>query len=456
MSLPTLSELISTGLTLVYQPERGICTICQCDIVESDDGSPHPINDEPTNSSTTAIVETPCAHAFHRECLIPWFEGHHKRRNTCPNCRAILFHSNILTPEQQARQDADEQEHDDFMLGRNREVYDDTMDVVTDIFNDAISGQSLESDENFLRIIQQGASVYYRYTGNTQRTMYREEDVVLVLQSIISHVGQLLCEHGVTDGQLFEEVLRLSEMLNLPAVQQNLLSGEWTVDRICEEAQSNADIYAEDLGTPEYSEVQRLQDLERERLELEAQQQSQDHEGQNNLGPADALSVESLLLGNEDLRNAVDWYRRRLGPDGDNQRNGHGGTVVWMVNTSMVQPTEKDNEEPQSSSQALQDDSRPLGYSPEDAPFLGYGQATPNRRQNLYPAIASVFAPLVLSNFEGDHDGYSLEIQFWDGAEGFQDLGQGVYHLLDANGEIMAAVRAEGIVWTRSGIETLN
>lgn len=36
--------------------------------------------------STTSVVELKCHHAFHKDCLMPWFEEHH----TCPICRTDI------------------------------------------------------------------------------------------------------------------------------------------------------------------------------------------------------------------------------------------------------------------------------------------------------------------------------------------------------------------------------
>ncbi|KAI9220351.1 hypothetical protein BC828DRAFT_335628, partial [Blastocladiella britannica] len=66
-------EFLASGLVNVTivpaQVEKGLdCSVCMDKFRESDQG----------------VVKTPgCDHLFHRDCIVPWFQGH----RTCPTCR---------------------------------------------------------------------------------------------------------------------------------------------------------------------------------------------------------------------------------------------------------------------------------------------------------------------------------------------------------------------------------
>lgn len=62
-------ELLKTRKFGVQDSDKNPCSVCLIDF---------PVGD--------AVVETPCFHLFHWDCIEPWF----KKTNTCPLCRMCL------------------------------------------------------------------------------------------------------------------------------------------------------------------------------------------------------------------------------------------------------------------------------------------------------------------------------------------------------------------------------
>ncbi|KAF2440419.1 hypothetical protein P171DRAFT_499742 [Karstenula rhodostoma CBS 690.94] len=80
--LPTLFVYLN-DLNVLRQRGRGVhnlggsCSICQTGFAN--------------DSFNQKVVQTPCDHVFHYDCLANWNRGTHASRNTCPLCRVELF-----------------------------------------------------------------------------------------------------------------------------------------------------------------------------------------------------------------------------------------------------------------------------------------------------------------------------------------------------------------------------
>jgi hypothetical protein len=63
------------------------CSICQENFMGPTSSSSSSGEDNASElASSTVVLELPCCHHFHDECVLPWLEMH----NTCPSCRAEL------------------------------------------------------------------------------------------------------------------------------------------------------------------------------------------------------------------------------------------------------------------------------------------------------------------------------------------------------------------------------
>jgi hypothetical protein len=104
MSLPSKQEFVQHHLAGVLNPDPADeCPICK----ESyhPPTQPCPTCDHPYRPAPQPVVHTPCEpvnHAFHRHCLIEWFDSPHGRPN-CPSCRTQLFRINNARPPEPHR-----------------------------------------------------------------------------------------------------------------------------------------------------------------------------------------------------------------------------------------------------------------------------------------------------------------------------------------------------------------
>ena len=69
------------------------CAICLCDLCPSNNTNSN------TNTTAIALVQVPCSHWFHRDCLLTWIATKRQENgvngvNTCPVCRADLSNGN--------------------------------------------------------------------------------------------------------------------------------------------------------------------------------------------------------------------------------------------------------------------------------------------------------------------------------------------------------------------------
>ncbi|KAF2681225.1 hypothetical protein K458DRAFT_392018 [Lentithecium fluviatile CBS 122367] len=72
-------------LKSILAPDGEKCAICQDVFTEA------PID----------VVETlQCRHPFHRGCIMEWFRSSNNQRDTCPQCRTVLYKVQPLTPGQ--------------------------------------------------------------------------------------------------------------------------------------------------------------------------------------------------------------------------------------------------------------------------------------------------------------------------------------------------------------------
>ncbi|KAF2000661.1 hypothetical protein P154DRAFT_598243 [Amniculicola lignicola CBS 123094] len=78
-TLPTQTQFLENGLTPCTEnypcPKDISCTICTSSC----------------NESEGVVQLFPCAHYFHRECIVLWFKSGSTGRGRCPNCRVDLF-----------------------------------------------------------------------------------------------------------------------------------------------------------------------------------------------------------------------------------------------------------------------------------------------------------------------------------------------------------------------------
>merc|ERR1719235_2885936 len=64
---PRCAAVAAEALRIVEVPSGTICAVC-------------------LELLGQTCVRLPCAHVFHRDCVVPWLA----QRGTCPNCRAEL------------------------------------------------------------------------------------------------------------------------------------------------------------------------------------------------------------------------------------------------------------------------------------------------------------------------------------------------------------------------------
>jgi hypothetical protein len=86
-TVPTFIHFVSSLQECSSTPDDWTCGICL---------EPAPVGDRPLEV-TDCPVTIPCGHIFHTGCLYTWLNGEDVReglqsRNTCPLCRALLYH----------------------------------------------------------------------------------------------------------------------------------------------------------------------------------------------------------------------------------------------------------------------------------------------------------------------------------------------------------------------------
>jgi hypothetical protein len=69
-SAAALRALPSVTVSASHVAAKLACSVCQDCFVEGD----------------SAVLELPCHHLFHSDCILPWLDKH----NSCPDCRALL------------------------------------------------------------------------------------------------------------------------------------------------------------------------------------------------------------------------------------------------------------------------------------------------------------------------------------------------------------------------------
>jgi hypothetical protein len=90
------SEFISSLTPPTTVPEECVCGVCQ---------------DEVTQEDRETLLELPCKHIYHKDCIMPWF----KKSNTCPVCREefdctespVAHHTSEQDAEPEGEQDAE-------------------------------------------------------------------------------------------------------------------------------------------------------------------------------------------------------------------------------------------------------------------------------------------------------------------------------------------------------------
>lgn len=99
-TLPEINECIQNLDLAIPIPLKETCAICATTFAEDENPSEEEDADD--------IVQTSCTHPYHRTCLLNWFTSTNPKRNTCPTCRTTQFRLNLLTPEQTASRQAED------------------------------------------------------------------------------------------------------------------------------------------------------------------------------------------------------------------------------------------------------------------------------------------------------------------------------------------------------------
>ncbi|KAF2815225.1 uncharacterized protein BDZ99DRAFT_495043 [Mytilinidion resinicola] len=120
---PTFHHFLWTGLVwsrLENNTSWDPCSICR---------------EETSSTERLSVRIIQCGHAFHEECIWPWFTGTSQSRDTCPNCRFQLFlaaplavgpQGSIVNPQTQSSLDDDSEDSDVYSR------HDDSSDMDTD------------------------------------------------------------------------------------------------------------------------------------------------------------------------------------------------------------------------------------------------------------------------------------------------------------------------------------
>jgi hypothetical protein len=102
-----MSDFIASHIdrhVLVEETASKICTLCQDDLVKSEDvdfaGEKESSDQTDDNENLTVVHVLPCDHLFHASYIERWLGSTAERRNRCPSCRADLCRLNCLSPEQ--------------------------------------------------------------------------------------------------------------------------------------------------------------------------------------------------------------------------------------------------------------------------------------------------------------------------------------------------------------------
>mmetsp|Transcript_16972 Transcript_16972/g.28718 ORF Transcript_16972/g.28718 Transcript_16972/m.28718 type:complete len:176 (-) Transcript_16972:210-737(-) len=77
-------DLLKKRALADYRDSNVECCVCLTKIAES--LKEQELEGKEAKLGETDIIEMPCEHTFHQECLLPWLEQH----NSCPTCRHEL------------------------------------------------------------------------------------------------------------------------------------------------------------------------------------------------------------------------------------------------------------------------------------------------------------------------------------------------------------------------------